>query len=210
MSDITPPTLSETPKPCDCPIAGFCERHGINKPPAWHRLCQKRDEYREAWDAGVGPGQEQSQEISNSPKIARTQQSAKKAKRPRGVGTHISVILHAAGITAKDCGCHSKAAEWNRRGVDWCLANRRELVDRLVEQAAERDVSFLSAGTSLATAYPLLSARIGLAIAMHPLRATAAIAGEIVDYAIHQADIERQTTDSCSGACSGSCSKPAK
>lgn len=35
---------------CECPLAGFCERHQINKGPRWHHLCQTRPNYREAWD----------------------------------------------------------------------------------------------------------------------------------------------------------------
>lgn len=42
---------------CECPIAGWCDRHGISKSTAWHRLCQTRDSYRKAWDDGRGPGQ---------------------------------------------------------------------------------------------------------------------------------------------------------
>lgn len=46
-----------TPAACSCPLAGFCDRHGIAKPAHWHKLCQAHDGYREAWDAGIGPGQ---------------------------------------------------------------------------------------------------------------------------------------------------------
>jgi hypothetical protein len=43
--------------PCECLEPGWCERHGCKKTPHWHHLCQTRDDYRAAWDAGHGPGQ---------------------------------------------------------------------------------------------------------------------------------------------------------
>jgi len=42
---------------CTCPLAGYCDRHGIDKSEHWHQLCQTRDNYRAAWDEGRGPGQ---------------------------------------------------------------------------------------------------------------------------------------------------------
>src|SRR5579863_1642304 len=43
-------------KEFECPVAGFCRRHGINKTEKWHSLCRQAD-YRRQWDAGKGPGQ---------------------------------------------------------------------------------------------------------------------------------------------------------
>lgn len=43
---------------CECELAGFCTRHGMEKTEHWHRLCQ-RDDYFAAWEAGRGPGQKQ-------------------------------------------------------------------------------------------------------------------------------------------------------
>lgn len=42
---------------CTCPLAGYCERHGLEKNEHWHHLCQTKESYRAAWDAGYGPGQ---------------------------------------------------------------------------------------------------------------------------------------------------------
>lgn len=44
-------------EPCDCPLAGYCDRHSVRKGDVWHRLCQTRDDYRAKWDDGRGPGQ---------------------------------------------------------------------------------------------------------------------------------------------------------
>ena len=44
-------------EPCTCPLAGWCDRHGMDKPTVWHKLCQSKDNYLAAWDEGRGPGQ---------------------------------------------------------------------------------------------------------------------------------------------------------
>lgn len=46
--------------PCSCPVAGFCARHGVNKSPAHHKLCQTKPAYRKAWDEGRLHGQKPS------------------------------------------------------------------------------------------------------------------------------------------------------
>jgi len=52
-----PNTTSTLPSECTCPLAGFCERHNVNKHPHWWELCQSRLDYRDKWDEGNGPGQ---------------------------------------------------------------------------------------------------------------------------------------------------------
>jgi hypothetical protein len=50
--------MSEKPKtPCECPLAGFCERHGIQKSSHYHKLCQNHSGYFAQWEACRGPGQ---------------------------------------------------------------------------------------------------------------------------------------------------------
>ncbi|HEY3969456.1 MAG TPA: DUF6171 family protein [Planctomycetaceae bacterium] len=45
------------PTPCECPVAGFCQRHGITKFERWHHLCRTRRDYFDLYEAGRGPGQ---------------------------------------------------------------------------------------------------------------------------------------------------------
>lgn len=45
------------PTPCDCPLAGYCQRHGIVKIERWHALCKSRLDYWKLYEAGIGPGQ---------------------------------------------------------------------------------------------------------------------------------------------------------
>lgn len=48
---------SSLPSECECPVAGYCKRHQINKLKHWHNLCQTHIDYFEAWEQGRGPGQ---------------------------------------------------------------------------------------------------------------------------------------------------------
>jgi hypothetical protein len=47
----TPPT------PCECPLAGYCQRHGVEKIERWHQLCKTRPDFWNLYESGVGPGQ---------------------------------------------------------------------------------------------------------------------------------------------------------
>lgn len=47
--------------PCECPLAGHCSRHNVDKTPHWHKLCQNHPGYFNAWEKCMGPGQDQSQ-----------------------------------------------------------------------------------------------------------------------------------------------------
>jgi len=49
--------LKRVSPPCECPIAGFCDRHKVNKGEHWRKLCQTDEKYRQAWDDNTGPGQ---------------------------------------------------------------------------------------------------------------------------------------------------------
>lgn len=50
---------------CECPIAGYCERHKVTKTEHWHKLCQ-RDDYFTAWEEGRGPGQSPPAEVTDA------------------------------------------------------------------------------------------------------------------------------------------------
>lgn len=41
---------------CVCTVAGWCNRHKLQKSQAWVALCQSRPDYFSLWDAGSGPG----------------------------------------------------------------------------------------------------------------------------------------------------------
>jgi len=42
---------------CECPLASFCNRHGVTKSPHQHKLCQTHPGYFQKWEDCKGPGQ---------------------------------------------------------------------------------------------------------------------------------------------------------
>ncbi len=40
---------------CECPAAGWCQRHGIEKDQAWYRLCRFNPSVFTQWECGQGP-----------------------------------------------------------------------------------------------------------------------------------------------------------
>lgn len=67
---------------CSCPVAGFCNRHLIQKNEQWHKLCQTNPNYRAAWDSWTGPGQKRGEELSERDKrVLRIKEKAARVKR---------------------------------------------------------------------------------------------------------------------------------
>jgi hypothetical protein len=42
---------------CECPMAGYCERHGVTKSKHLHKLCKNHLGYFNMWEQCVGPRQ---------------------------------------------------------------------------------------------------------------------------------------------------------
>lgn len=42
---------------CECPLAGFCDRHGVQKSAHYHKLCQNNPKYFNLWEKCRGPNQ---------------------------------------------------------------------------------------------------------------------------------------------------------
>jgi hypothetical protein len=42
---------------CECPLAGYCNRHGVEKSAHQHKLCQNHTGYFNLWENCKGPGQ---------------------------------------------------------------------------------------------------------------------------------------------------------
>jgi hypothetical protein len=51
---------------CECPLAGYCDRHEMNKNIHYHNLCQNHQGYFNAWEKGMGPGQKGKKPKSSS------------------------------------------------------------------------------------------------------------------------------------------------
>lgn len=43
---------------CECPLAGYCNRHEVNKSAHLHKLCQTSQTYFNKWENCQGPGQQ--------------------------------------------------------------------------------------------------------------------------------------------------------
>lgn len=121
-------------KACECPAAGWCARHRVNKTENWHKLCQTSLKFREMWDQGNGPGQNSDSPPTYKepelpplppPKFIRWISRFRKSDdvgpgdtferiAERFQGKHIVALMEKLGM--EDCGCGERKKRWNR---DW-------------------------------------------------------------------------------------------
>lgn len=128
---------------CECKQAGYCKRHHVEKPTSWFELCQTRQNYFQAWEAGRGPGQR-----------------GKPSSRTPGVGYHTKRLLRRFLLTAKGgCGCGSRAAAMDRRGPDWCESHIDTIVGWMRIGAKKRKLPFSSRGATLLIRLAIHNAR---------------------------------------------------
>lgn len=118
--------------PCQCERPGWCERHGMNKSPHLHMLCRNNQRYFDAWEAGIGPGQ-------NIDPNERSQQVPRE-----GVGWEMLRVLYRFGIhsRSKGCGCSDKLGFMNKWGVDACVARIPTIVAWLAKEAKSQQQPF--------------------------------------------------------------------
>jgi len=119
--------MSEGPK-CECPLAGFCKRHGVEKTPLLHRKCQTDPVFWEAWEKGKGPLQLK--------QPAATAKTIRKPPPKGGPGTELKRELASRGYsTTSGCGCANKANKMDNWGAAKCREKIEEITDWLVEAA---------------------------------------------------------------------------
>jgi hypothetical protein len=116
---------------CECPNAGWCQRHRMSKPPHLHRLCQSREDYRSLWDRKA---QQPVDGKAQTPKPPQTPSwvgivSYFRSSEDTGVGDTVQRYAAMLGgelfkAWAKriglPCQCTQRQAEWNQR---WPYAN---------------------------------------------------------------------------------------
>lgn len=103
---------------CQCGGPGWCERHGVQKTPHYHHLCQTREDYFQLWEQGRGPGQ------------IRPDGAGQASKSP-GWGDRLETTLTKMGITEERyvavkakfglppcCGCAARKA-WLNKVEQW-------------------------------------------------------------------------------------------
>lgn len=59
---------------CECPLAGYCNRHKVEKSNHLHKLCQNHTGYFEMWEACQGPGQ-QNVDCDKAPEVTTPSQA---------------------------------------------------------------------------------------------------------------------------------------
>ena len=130
--------------PCECDLTEdgggvHCERHKCWKTPDLVQLCQKRKDYFDLWEQGVGPLQDMYQNVmkegtKTSIETAELEQKTLEEeyfmgdphipKKSRGLGDTVAKITKATGIKAtvdkvfdsidKDCGCKERQSKLNK------------------------------------------------------------------------------------------------
>ena len=77
-----PRSMENKKTECECPLAGYCNRHGINKHDHYYKLCQNHPGYFKMWEQCRGPGQSlincDNKEIKTNKEVKQSQEKAKK------------------------------------------------------------------------------------------------------------------------------------
>lgn len=83
-------------------------------------------------------------------KIPQGEGASRAHTQRRGPGTELTKLLAKLGFKeTPGCKCKSRAAEMDRRGVDWCETNLETIVGWLAEEAKARSLPFLPAAGRL-------------------------------------------------------------
>ena len=135
--DHLPVSLPEpSPNNCQCRIEDaplFCERHGVQKGRRWVELCQRGDNYWQAWEESRGPGQGGGTRTRQHP------------PRPRhGPGDELSRMLSWIGLKyMRNCKCSARASQMNKWGPDKCLEEIETILGWLEQEAGKRKLPFV-------------------------------------------------------------------
>lgn len=124
--------------PCKLPESGdrmyHCDRLDCDMTPHWCMLYQTRENYRQAWDEGRGPGQ------GLGPRHP-------PPKPPSGPGTELKRLLRWLFLgTTLGCGCNAMATKMNQWGPDGCRENMDAILDHMAKEAKKRKLPFIRVG----------------------------------------------------------------
>lgn len=100
---------------CECtiPTGGFCERHQVEKPAHFVKLCQTNLVYFRAWEQGRGPGQNMG---AVNPK--------QKPKINSRIGDILASKFESLGIVpVPGCPCHAVQKALNEVTPEAALSN---------------------------------------------------------------------------------------
>ena len=114
-------------EPCECPEPGFCVRYNREMSERMHKICrgevltpEKCESYRQMW--------------------LRQRQREPEGATSLGVGTVLKKIVERKYKLSSHagCQCNQRAAEMDKKGIEWCEQNKQIIAGWLTEGAAER------------------------------------------------------------------------
>jgi hypothetical protein len=68
--------------PCECPVAGYCKRHGVEKSAHLYKLCQSHIGYFNMWEECRGPKQNPNDCKKNTEQNATSSEVKEEVKLP--------------------------------------------------------------------------------------------------------------------------------
>lgn len=163
--------------PCECPVAGFCNRYQRVMGERSRQICQgtvltpeKCAVYRDNW-AKLEAFRKSQAEGNQGTIVLRTRATC------HGPGAELTKLLAELGLKGfKGCNCNGHAAQMNRWGVDGCRENFATIRGWLIEAQEKADwLTIITAAGRAATT--------GLVLQLDPLD----IAGSLVRLAIERA-----------------------
>jgi hypothetical protein len=121
--------MEENKTPCECPLAGFCNRHGIKKTEHYHKLCQNHTGYFNMWEECRGPGQ--------------TFTDCTEKRTPEEIQASVEEVkAKAEAAQVKNCelcgkgGCNG-ACKRTRRNVQHTLPSKIQMAKNLASATVE-------------------------------------------------------------------------
>lgn len=105
-----------TRTPCECPLAGWCERHGMEKRRRQHQLCQANLRYWNQWERGEG-GAVTRRTHGNSQNV--TVQERRQASERRSRSRRYECV-HRSEEKIRDVLCQECSRRMSRKPVFGC------------------------------------------------------------------------------------------
>lgn len=131
---------------CECPIAGFCKRHQINKTPLLHHKCQTDPNFWNAWESGRGPAIVQ--ELDEKKLARKKKVEAAKSQKKR----LISWLKLFRAESEKGIGdTADRLVKQRKKSPIWIASDAHDAVRRLMAQCS---CSKTEAVTRLNREYP--------------------------------------------------------
>lgn len=98
--------------PCECPLAGFCHRHGVDKNASLHKLCQTKPAYYQAWEEGKGPRQYKAGPMAPDKQAKQARNKAERDRATAEAGRKQWLKLHTYAPENAHDWRPSQAKQW--------------------------------------------------------------------------------------------------